>query len=1089
MKKLVIAAITAVFAVTFALFAAGCYSDDSTGESTPASEVVTTKLAFKEELPEFFTAGVPVNVSKLVDYEAGSLLTVSAEYEANGETGVYLVTGVTFTPDKIGKVTVSVELGENKISKEFEVKVAPPVIVAVAEAELTKGEKTDLASLVSYVDYTANADYPVTFKAISYIPVGGDEDEDTVLFESDEYVFEEAGSYVLTFTLSNEGGEVKDEMFVSVKRALGANEINDISNYKRGFYTPVYANGTISYDEVDHAANSDWSFMLKADATATAEAGGKESEGYWNQFGLIALEKNIDLSKSYIELDVKLSPDARNYVGIGFMDEGESTVKYHWVSLEKQDEWVHLSMQYKLTEGSYKFIRIAVVHPFKSDRTDYNEGNVWVKIDNVKVSDYDYPIVENGIIFDREGSTAKRLRFMVSHNKTLNYVNQLAWGNNTTFTVLAEIDGANVTLNGYVEEAAPQVFWIESINANKGTKLAFKQGEKFAIAGNDDVEFTFTNDVTVYSDGEKWQTNDPYEGYVRLAPEYGETPAFTVIGKTIEASSASISEIYLNGEKTNAVLAVANGKITIEGNYADGDKIEIREDAVLTVGGEEMPVLGSVTFIRKGSAWVGKVIEVEPIVSSVGGYIAVWDIAHEENLNYLSSGAQELSVNGQLDDIDTIFRGFVEKANPQRLYFNSINVWQAFAPVKGTKIQIAAGSEIKFNENPQTAFVVKNEITIYFDGTNWTTEVVEKDPVAITISGLVIGEWCKTFGNSARLAVNSTSLTIPVAPIANWRELGLEMYYNDVLMMSGSCYAGAADYFVLDGITAVKGDKVEIKSGANFTLEGQEYVFGEGITVYFDGEHWTTEVVTVEKNYTLSGITLGSNTSASCFVFTFAEGEIPAGMLSAANIGRGGNASGTLLTDGKCGDYSLYDLWTGIIASGSSVTFYVATPEGNPVEDGTRFYIPSGSVLMLGEESFTLGEEISYVWLNGAWVKGTPKYMTGFVIGEWCASTGNATTFYIDNTTATLPNKVTNLLYNGLVVYLNGTALDRNVVSCYADNPRLFIVTDISVVKGDKLEVKKGAGFILDNEIYVFGEGITVYFDGAHWTTEVVVAD
>ena len=159
------------------------------------------------------------------------------------------------------------------------------------------------------------------------------------------------------------------------------------------------------------------------------------------------------------------------------------------------------------------------------------------------------------------------------------------------------------------------------------------------------------------------------------------------------------------------------------------------------------------------------------------------------------------------------------------------------------------------------------------------------------------------------------------------------------------------------------------------------------------------------------------------------------------------------------------------------------------MEDGTRFYIPSGSVLMLGEESFTLGEEISYVWLNGAWIKGTPKYMTGFVIGEWCASTGNATTFYIDNTTATLPNKVTNLLYNGLVVYLNGTALDRNVVSCYADNPRLFIVTDISVVKGDKLEVKKGAGFILDNEIYVFGEGITVYFDGAHWTTEVVVAD
>ena len=1073
MKKLLLILLAALTVVTAAISLCACSDDPSESSGNPGSETtseITTKLSFKEDIPEYFTAGIPVNVSKLIDYESGSALSVTAKYvSAKNEEGEYLVSGVTFTPDKIGKVTITVRTGDENISKEFTVKVAPPSIVAVREAEILMGEEIDLKTLVSYVDYTANKDYDVKFVAVSFIPVGGDEDEDKIVFSGDKYTFTALGSYELTFKLVNDGGEAEEIMPVYVKRALGENEIDDLSNFNRGFFTPTYASGTITYDDNDHAENSDWSFMLKADATATAESGGHESESYWNQFGLIALEKTINLSESYIELDMKLSPDARNYVGIGFADEGQTTVLYHWTSLEKQGEWVHFSMPYKLVNGNFKYIRIATLHPFRSENPNYNAGNVWLKIDNVRIKNYETPIAKNSIILDIDEAKTNSLKFIVNHDKNLNYINKLPWGSNTTFTVSAKVNDADTVFYGYVEEAAPQIFRIESLNIEigKGAKLEFAKDTKFVVAGNDDVEFFFAEGITLYYNGERWgkefvereisatidmTSTDPYlkVNVKNASIDFGGKDA---LGLAVTA--------YIDGVETligGFVEAVNPARLYLSFAHEKGTKLEIAAGTKFIVDNNsdvEIPLKEAVCIYFDGTSWTTDVVEKEISatidMTSTDPYLKV--NVKNATIDFGGEQALNLAVTAYIDDVETLIGGFVEVANPALLYLN-------FAHEKGTKLEIAAETKFIVVGNPDVEIPLKEAVCIYFDGTNWTTNVVEKE-ISATIDMTSTDPYLKVNIKNASIDFGGKgALDITVAA-----------YIDDVETTIWGFVEIANPALLYLNFAHEKGTKLEIAAGTKFIVDDNsdvEIPLKEAVCIYFDGTNWTTEFVEKEISATIDMTSTGSYLKVN---------------VRNASIDFGGKDALGLAVTAYIDDVET--LIGGFVEVANPALLYLNFTH----EKGTKLEIAAGTKFIVDDNSdveIPLKEAVCIYFDGTSWT-------TEFVEKEISAtidmtSTGSYLKVNVKNASIDFGGK--DALGLAVTAYIDDV---ETTIWGFVEavNPALLYL-NFAHEKGTKLEIAAGTKFIVDDNSDVeipLKEAVCIYFDGTSWTTDVVTAD
>lgn len=109
--------------------------------------------------------------------------------------------------------------------------------------------------------------------------------------------------------------------------------------------------------------------------------------------------------------------------------------------------------------------------------------------------------------------------------------------------------------------------------------------------------------------------------------------------------------------------------------------------------------------------------------------------------------------------------------------------------------------------------------------------------------------------------------------------------------------------------------------------------------------------------------------------------------------------------------------------------------------------------------------------------------ISGLVMTDWSKEHSNSVTLYVDVASGNLDSNVTNWLYNGLVVYIDGTPMSKSVYSCYPGSTALLVITGMNAVNGTTVEIKKGASFTPANgNTYVFGESLTAVYDGSAWT-------
>ena len=356
----------------------------------------TEGISFKENFPTHLTVNVSIDISQYVEYERGVSLSLTAEYiDASGVKQTYNTFGTSFMPTELYDVTLTVEVKDTniRITKTVPVKIPAPKVINSDTVIRYRGEEFALDSLKEGLNVLApNNQY--TFKALKATLLGGNEVVD--LSELTTYAFVNAGTYEVEYEVFNDGGKTSGYLIVFSKRILTENETEDLSNYGEGVV--AQSSGRVVVDEEDKAENSDWSYVIWADRSATGLDVFDYAPNYWTNYGMLALEGGIDLSQYYLEFDVKFSKDSRELFSIRMVDETQTTTSGEKIVNREGDPdengeygWQHVSMKDMYKYGTYQYLRLIVMHPMTADSSTYDVNNVWVKIDNVRLCKYDVP--------------------------------------------------------------------------------------------------------------------------------------------------------------------------------------------------------------------------------------------------------------------------------------------------------------------------------------------------------------------------------------------------------------------------------------------------------------------------------------------------------------------------------------------------------------------------------------------------------------------------------------------------------------------------------------------------------------------------
>lgn len=1064
-KKLLAVLCASICVIGTAGIICGCDSNQNS-----LSSEKTAPIAFTEDFPANLTLNVSVDISQYVEYEKGQSLTMTAEYtDANGVKKFYETFGTSFMPTELGDVTITITLKDTNISisKTVPVKVSAPKVLSSETVIRFRGEEFEVDGLKEGLNVLApNDEY--TFKALKATLLGGDEVVD--LSGVTTYAFVNAGTYEVEYEVYNDGGSTEGTLLVYSKRVLTENEAADLSNY--GVGVVAQSSGKVVVDEEDKAENSDWSYAIWADSSATGVDVFDYAPTYWTNYGMLELEGGIDLSRYYLEFDVKFSKDSRALFAIRMVDETQTTTSGEKIVAREgaADEngeyaWQHVSMKDMYKYGTYQYLRIVVMHPLTSDSSSYDANNVFVKIDNVKLCEYDVPYeYHESVNYVKTEADYKAQDGEFEEEVTL-------WANMDDAgraTYLAQ-DGA------YTNEVTEFNFTIDNAEAEK---YRFVLGARVSDAGsyNEGVYLDFRRDASaaffaVYApEGLKSGNNlDAQHCYFTSGHNY--TATFGIIDNTIS--------LWIYDNTTNQIVLeyeyLLDG-VTIPENGGFGfwayENINVackkphiyvkpQEATEVTITqlslGEYNSATGFDVMIGNGTLQQVFISETNNLSSADGtfGTTSTWN---------------DRKFQGQVGVIGftrTAFR-FFPTGNP--------------APQVGDKLTVPEGATIIVEGY---TVVFGEAFEVWYNGATWQMEYVEvpqqpdkpdipEDPNAVTMITLEELEARSVYDNGMYQLYFTMDITQTGATWGGWDNNAKVMFNDAETKADGWCFASSGLLYV-QLTTDDEANPLTIVKGTALTINGKKYEIANDYNVYYYDGAWQTEAKPEPQEVTLSAYSFGAINGVDRVDIVFGNGTLQKAI--AGYTDNLTNVEGTFGTSSTWNE-DAFPTRVGVLPNGANGLMIF--PSGRTAESGDKLTVPAGATIIIEGYTAIFGETLE-LWFNGAtWqmeevsVAPTTVLVTTLIYKE---SNAEYKTLNFAS-----ENGATEYVWGKTTAEYNGVETQMNIV--WENATLLQIGTGKDWAEGDVFTIKAGKTFVQAGTIYEFASDyILYYYDGA-WHTE-----
>ena len=530
------------------------------------------KLAFLDTMIKETIVNEVCDIEEFVENPQGKVLKLTAAYtDKSGVEKNYITAGLTFKPTQIGEARITVEATDGeKIETTIEVIEAAPTVVTTEEAEYEWKTTIKLEELKEHVVYKSVSEPEFRVLSAEYM------DQKFELEDETEFTFEQVGTYIFSFEISNRGGTVTGQMNVNSKRVLTANEENDLTN-NSSIFIDSHAQLTMSEE---HAENSDWAWEIKAFASDTYN---DPNGGYFKNQIKIDFGREIDASQYYFTMDIKPSKDSMG-VAIHYLtaeNKQSSPMGFH----DGLGEWNHISSQDMITEGTYTGVLIVLIHP--QEEGSYDPENVTCLIDNMYLHQYpdpnapiivggveDYDITTSKVSWVSSGSLGNYQIPFVEFNKdytnqTMTFTTKVDTSKSPALIIGARMDGAATNYgensglmvgfyDGFIEIYAPKFgTWLKA----EVLKLENNKEYTFAYSVETvDGQDTFYLKITDTSGNEIMNYSLP------LAAGTVNAKGSFVIWNPAENVSISYSEPQTVARKQNVnVVVPADGKAGVAG--------------------------------------------------------------------------------------------------------------------------------------------------------------------------------------------------------------------------------------------------------------------------------------------------------------------------------------------------------------------------------------------------------------------------------------------------------------------------------------------------------------------------------------------
>ena len=1049
---------------------AGVVSACQGGGCSSGSQDESLKISFKDNFPTHLSLNVSVDISQYVEYEKGQSLTMTAEYtDANGVKKSYETFGTSFMPTELGEVTITITLKGTNISlrKTVPVKVSAPKVLSSETVIRFRGEEFAVDGLKEGLNVLApNNEY--TFKALKATLLGGDEVVD--LSGLTTYVFANAGMYEVKYEVYNDGGSTEGTLLVFSKRILTENEKEDLSNYGEGVV--AQASGKVVVDEEDKAENSDWSYAIWADSSATGVDVFDYAPTYWTNYGMLELEGGIDLSRYYLEFDVKFSKDSRELFAIRMVDETQTTASAEKiVSREGEaDEngeyaWQHVSMKDMYKYGTYQYLRIVVMHPLTSDSSSYDVNNVFVKIDNVKLCEYDVPYEYHeavNYVKTEADYTAQEGEF--EEEVTL-------WENmddSSRPTYLAQ-DGV------YTNEVTEFNFTIDDAGIDK---YRFVLGARVSDAGsyNDGVYLDFRRDASaaffaVYApEGLKSGNNvDAQHCYFKSGHNY--TATFGVIDNTISLwiYDNTSNQIALEYEYLlDGVTIPENGGFgfwSYENINVACKKPHIyvkpQDAAEVTITQLSLGELNSATafevMIGNGTLQQVFISETNNLSSADGtfGTTSTWN---------------DRKFYGQVGVI-----GFTRTA----FYFFPTGTP---APQLGDKITVSEGATIIVEGY---TVIFGEAFEVWYNGETWQTEYVEapqqpdepdepEDPNAVTMITLGEIDARSVYTDGMYQLYFTMDITQTGATWGGWDNNAKVMFNDAETKADGWCFASSKLLYV-QLTTADEANPLTIVKGTALTINGKKYEIANDYNVYYYDGTWQTEAKPEPQEVTLSDYSFGMINNVERVDIVFGNGTLQKAIAGCTNNLT--NAEGTFGTSSTWNE-DAFPSRVGVLPNGANGLMIF--PSYRTAESGDKLTVPAGATIIIDGYTAIFGETLE-LWFNGAtWQMEEVTAAPTTVLVTTLTYESSGAEYKTLNFTS--ENGATEYVWGKTTVEYNGVETQMNIV--WENATTLQIGTGKDWAEGDVFTIKAGKTFVQAGTIYEFANDYSLYYYDGAWHTE-----
>ena len=828
-------------------------------------------------------------------------------------------------------------------------------------------------------------------------------------------------------------------------------------------------------DEEDKAENSDWCYTVWAASNATGVDVYDYSPNYWTNYGMLELEGGIDLSRYYLEFDVKFSKDSRDVLAIRMVDEAQTITSNEKVisRANETDEngeyaWQHVSMKDMYKYGTYQYIRFMALHPFTTDSSSYDVNNVWVKIDNVKLCEYDEPY---------------------EYHEAVDYV---------------KTEADYVAEEGAFEEGVQ--LWENMDDNSKPTYLA-----QDGAYTNEVTEFNFTLDNAEIGEyrfvlGARVAEAGSYNNGVYLDFRRDENGAFfavyTPVGLNANYYVTAYNCWFVSGHNYTVTFGVIDNTVKLIVQDNTSNQITLEYEYVLE--SEFLPEKGGFGFwtyknmtvaCKKPHVYTETADEAEVTISnfSIGtnnsaGYFDLMigngtlqraivsasnDLAHAEG----TFGATSTWTNWT----ESSFRFHVGVLANSRTSFQIFP--SGYTAQIGDKLSIHEGATIVVEGY---TVVFGEAFEVWFNGESWQTEFVEAPPVEIKEESISQIEYA--YANAEYKTINYTS----VNGTTKYKWSSVKAEYNGEEIEATIVWENPTALQVGTGKDWADGDVFTLKAGSTFTQVDVIYTFAADYSVYYYDGAWHTEPKAEPQEVTISGFSFGANNRADYFDLIIANGGMQSAILASGDLAHVEGTFGTASTWGE----NTWKFFVGVLAS--SENSFQIFPTGKTVEAGHKLVVPQGATIIVDGYTVIFGEGLE-VWYNGeTWQMEEfvveqpdptpdpePEGPTKITLTELEARSVYANGMYQLYFTMDIVNSGATWggWDNNATIMFNGTETKADGW-CFASDVLLYVqlttaeeANPLTIVKGTAVKIN-GIDYEIANDYNVY------YYDGA-WQTQM----